>query len=85
MDLAAISSILNSRGAKTSDPYARHDIEMCRVEFAERFAIIGKHPTAEEYHIIMFKQHFRYDNFKYFITSLFQMCGIPEYMLHGVI
>ena len=85
MDITAITQILESRGAKTFVPYERHDILMCKVEFADKFAIIGKHPKFEDYHIIMFRKHFRYDNFKYFITSLFEMCGIPEYMLHGVI
>jgi len=85
MDLSKITSILQSRGARTSEPYERHNVLMCRVDFDERFAIIGKHSRAEEYHIIMFRKHFTFDNFKYFITALFQLCGIPEYMLHGII
>ena len=85
MNLTSITEILKTFGARTFDCYEKHEIQMCKMRYDEKFAIIGKHPRAEDYHIIMFKHHFRYDNFNYFITELFRMCGIPEYMLHGII
>jgi hypothetical protein len=79
MNLTSITEILKYRGARSYDFYERHEIDHCKVAYDDKFAIIGKHPRAEDYHIIMFKHHFQYDNFSDFINTVFQLFGIPEH------